>query len=395
MCEDEIKSAGQCTVEPMMNEWVHERQQLNSQTAHKLTELRAEYKTLEQSRQQAEQALDCILCVTDIVDRFRHWTDGELNSPRNRELETVATDTFIQGAVHLCTRAQAENKTLIDKHARLLEALASLGEGTSDAAAAELNRECLSTESRIQQLKQAAVSERELILSQLNMSVDANGSEQLAETRTIEKMLVKAGQEQLEQLYSTMISELEQSEARFANAVLPDEHAGSHYSTPEIKPAELPAGVSIEKVALQPAAADVSDEACPEETIADVEQRRVLDSRDVNTASTVAPEKPTTVKRPAQPSLQAQFKSASDFVKTSYLEGITNEEKLECYKHFKQATTGDYTHGKKPGMLDFTGKAKYNAWKQAKGQTKEQAMAAYVKTIDMLKQKYNHTSSQN
>ena len=56
---------------------------------------------------------------------------------------------------------------------------------------------------------------------------------------------------------------------------------------------------------------------------------------------------------------------------------------LELYGLFKQATTGD-VNTKRPGMLDFKGRAKYDAWESRKGMTQEAAMDTYVQTVDRL-----------
>ncbi|HZS36877.1 MAG TPA: acyl-CoA-binding protein [Polyangia bacterium] len=56
---------------------------------------------------------------------------------------------------------------------------------------------------------------------------------------------------------------------------------------------------------------------------------------------------------------------------------------LELYALYKQGSVGD-VQGERPGMLDFKGRAKYDAWKQHKGMQKEQAMEAYVALVDRL-----------
>ena len=56
---------------------------------------------------------------------------------------------------------------------------------------------------------------------------------------------------------------------------------------------------------------------------------------------------------------------------------------LELYGLFKQASSGDVT-GKRPGMLDIKGKAKYDAWTQRKGMSQEEAKTAYVAVVDRL-----------
>lgn len=56
---------------------------------------------------------------------------------------------------------------------------------------------------------------------------------------------------------------------------------------------------------------------------------------------------------------------------------------LELYALFKQGTVGDVS-GSRPGMLDFKGRAKYDAWAGKKGTSKEAAMQSYVALVDKL-----------
>ena len=56
---------------------------------------------------------------------------------------------------------------------------------------------------------------------------------------------------------------------------------------------------------------------------------------------------------------------------------------LELYALYKQGTAGD-ADGKRPGMLDVKGRAKYDAWAKQKGKTRDQAMEAYVALVDRL-----------
>ena len=55
---------------------------------------------------------------------------------------------------------------------------------------------------------------------------------------------------------------------------------------------------------------------------------------------------------------------------------MSDEEKLNMYSWFKQATIGD-CNTDRPGMLDFVGKAKWDAWNGHKGMEKEVAMKHY------------------
>lgn len=56
---------------------------------------------------------------------------------------------------------------------------------------------------------------------------------------------------------------------------------------------------------------------------------------------------------------------------------------LELYALYKQATTGD-VEGKRPGMLDIKGRAKFDAWAKQKGVGKDAAMQAYVELVEKL-----------
>ena len=60
-----------------------------------------------------------------------------------------------------------------------------------------------------------------------------------------------------------------------------------------------------------------------------------------------------------------------------------NDKLLELYALYKQATAGD-VEGKRPGMLDLKGRAKFDAWTGKKGLSKDQAMEAYVRLVDRL-----------
>ena len=61
----------------------------------------------------------------------------------------------------------------------------------------------------------------------------------------------------------------------------------------------------------------------------------------------------------------------------------TNEQLLELYAFYKQATEGDVS-GSRPGMLDLKGRAKHDAWAKAKGTGKDEAMKRYVALVEQL-----------
>ena len=56
---------------------------------------------------------------------------------------------------------------------------------------------------------------------------------------------------------------------------------------------------------------------------------------------------------------------------------------LELYGLFKQATLGD-AQGKRPGMLDMRGRAKFDAWAGRAGMSKDDAMEKYIETVNDL-----------
>ena len=65
----------------------------------------------------------------------------------------------------------------------------------------------------------------------------------------------------------------------------------------------------------------------------------------------------------------------------------STDEMLELYALFKQATVGD-ANTKRPGVLDFKGRAKYDAWAERKGMSSEAAMQTYVELVAKLVNKY-------
>ena len=72
---------------------------------------------------------------------------------------------------------------------------------------------------------------------------------------------------------------------------------------------------------------------------------------------------------------------------------LSNDELLTLYSLYKQATVGD-CNTERPGMLDFKGKAKWDAWNGIKGKSQTDAKKEYVQTVlkylpDDVKTKYN------
>nr|WP_291948623.1 acyl-CoA-binding protein [Marinobacter sp.] len=83
--------------------------------------------------------------------------------------------------------------------------------------------------------------------------------------------------------------------------------------------------------------------------------------------------------------LKTRFDAAVNDIKTA--DGDfkpSNEMKLEFYALYKQGSEGDVS-GKRPGMMDFVGRAKYDAWEKCKGMSKDDAMQKYIDKLEALK----------
>ncbi|XP_044221559.1 acyl-CoA-binding protein [Thunnus albacares] len=84
--------------------------------------------------------------------------------------------------------------------------------------------------------------------------------------------------------------------------------------------------------------------------------------------------------------LKAKFEAAAEEVKQLKAKPA-DEEMLQVYSLYKQATVGDVNTAR-PGMFDFTGKAKWDAWEKQKGKSQDDAMNEYITLVEQLKQKY-------
>ena len=60
-----------------------------------------------------------------------------------------------------------------------------------------------------------------------------------------------------------------------------------------------------------------------------------------------------------------------------------NNTMLQLYALFKQGSSGDVS-GKKPGMFDFVGVAKYDAWEKLNGLAQDDAMNQYIELVSKL-----------
>ncbi|KAH0833228.1 Acbp from Moniliophthora Perniciosa [Lanmaoa asiatica] len=82
-------------------------------------------------------------------------------------------------------------------------------------------------------------------------------------------------------------------------------------------------------------------------------------------------------------SVQEKFEKAVKHVQSLPKDGPyqpDQDTKLKYYAYYKQVTEGDVNIAR-PGMLDFVGKAKWDAWNGVKGTAKEVAQAKYVELL--------------
>ena len=86
---------------------------------------------------------------------------------------------------------------------------------------------------------------------------------------------------------------------------------------------------------------------------------------------------------------QEKFDDAQVRVK-SLTEKPSNEELLDLYALYKQATVGD-NNTKKPGMFDMKGSFKWKQWKAKEGMSSDAAMDTYVALVDSLLGKYSNS----
>lgn len=86
-------------------------------------------------------------------------------------------------------------------------------------------------------------------------------------------------------------------------------------------------------------------------------------------------------------SLQHQFNISSIVVK-QLKNTPSNDELLELYSLYKQATIGD-CNTDKPGIFNLREKTKWNSWDKLRGMEQKHAMFLYVKLVEKLVQNYN------
>ena len=81
--------------------------------------------------------------------------------------------------------------------------------------------------------------------------------------------------------------------------------------------------------------------------------------------------------------LEATFNEAADAIRESGT-GLDNDTMLRLYGLYKQSTQGP-CNVPKPGLFQFTARAKWDAWDKLKGTDPKDAMQQYIDLIESLK----------
>lgn len=87
--------------------------------------------------------------------------------------------------------------------------------------------------------------------------------------------------------------------------------------------------------------------------------------------------------------LDKEFSHSTEIIKT-LTERPTNEELLQLYGLFKQATEGNNTT-QQPSIINIKDRAKWNAWYTQRGKTKRIAQNEYSDFVQTLLEKYPHS----
>lgn len=80
--------------------------------------------------------------------------------------------------------------------------------------------------------------------------------------------------------------------------------------------------------------------------------------------------------------LKSTFEGAIKSAK-ALKERPSDDDMLALYALYKQATDGDVS-GSKPGMFDFVGRAKFEAWSELAGTSADDAMQKYIDKVGSL-----------
>ncbi|CDS07446.1 hypothetical protein LRAMOSA01395 [Lichtheimia ramosa] len=80
--------------------------------------------------------------------------------------------------------------------------------------------------------------------------------------------------------------------------------------------------------------------------------------------------------------MESHFEAASNYLSTHNIK-LSDDEKLKLYGLYKQATIGDCNIAK-PNLFQFVARAKWDAWNDLKGVSKDEAAETYVKRVEEL-----------
>jgi len=85
--------------------------------------------------------------------------------------------------------------------------------------------------------------------------------------------------------------------------------------------------------------------------------------------------------------VEEDFATAAEDISNNVNKTLSDDELKEVYALYKQATIGD-VNTSRPGMLDFKGKAKWDAWNGKKGMDQTEAKEKYIALVAQLKAKH-------
>ncbi len=81
--------------------------------------------------------------------------------------------------------------------------------------------------------------------------------------------------------------------------------------------------------------------------------------------------------------IKEKFEKAAKEIKKHTDLNLDNDTLLYLYAYYKQGLEGD-CNTEAPGFFDFKGKAKWEAWNNLKGTSKEDAMKKYYKKVKKI-----------
>ena len=82
-------------------------------------------------------------------------------------------------------------------------------------------------------------------------------------------------------------------------------------------------------------------------------------------------------------SMESEFEDAAKYLQKKKKLKVPQEMQLKFYGYFKQATVGK-CNVKKPGLLDWVGRAKWDAWNKLGDMSKDDAMMNYMAELEVI-----------